>query len=36
MIAQLTLRQVPDEVEKGLRSKARKEGRSLKRWRQPP
>ena len=31
MIAQMTLRQVPDEVAKGLRARARKGGRSLNR-----
>ena len=31
MIAQMTLRQVPDEVQKGLRAKAQKTGRSLNR-----
>lgn len=31
MIAQMTLRQVPDTVGKGLRLRARKDGRSLNR-----
>lgn len=31
MIAQMTLRQIPDAVEKGLRQRARKAGRSLNR-----
>lgn len=31
MIAQMTLRQVPDEVRKGLRARALKTGRSLNR-----
>ena len=31
MIAQMTLRQVPEAVEKGLRLRARKEGHSLNR-----
>ncbi len=31
MIAQMTLRHIPDEVEKGLRGRARKAGRSLNR-----
>jgi plasmid stability protein len=31
MIAQMTLRHIPDEVEEGLRAKARKAGRSLNR-----
>jgi hypothetical protein len=31
MIAQMTLRQVPDKVEQGLRSRARQAGRSLNR-----
>ncbi len=31
MITQMTLRQIPDEVEKGLRARARKTGRSLNR-----
>jgi plasmid stability protein len=31
MIAQMTLRQVPDKVGKGLRVRARKDGRSLNR-----
>lgn len=31
MIVQMTLRQIPDEVEKGLRARAKKTGRSLNR-----
>jgi plasmid stability protein len=31
MMAQMTLRQIPDAVEKGLRLRARKTGRSLNR-----
>jgi len=31
MIVQMTLRQIPDEVEAGLRAKAQKTGRSLNR-----
>ena len=31
MMAQMTLRRIPDEVEKGLRARARKTGHSLNR-----